>query len=1778
MKSSFSPSRSSGFIEPLESRVAPAVINIGAPASTPNFPTSVDTSYDTGLFGNHDPRSPANAELHFVATYLSPADFADAASDPISQALNTGSGNTYYLVLHKGDIVNAFSSAGYTPMIHVLAGNVVAFFTDINNDDRYETGELTGLALGKSASVQLLAPVNGDVVTALNDSSKIPSNYAIDTVALVSSKQGITNLFDTAGPINGNVLSGGNIAHLNLQNVNNVFAGTAANGAPFDFFQIPDQANPGQFVKRFTVGFTEPAGQAGASISNAEVGSLGHSVTTLVGGQPVTTFVPGILQAGDGGSGAKGGVLSNVWITNDGNAFSLLAGNGGDGIAGKVAGGAGGALQHITVSGVTGSVANAQINIEAGHGGNGFGVAAGGAGGAASNVFVGFGLFGNTPVASTNLSSDNVLVESGMGGIGKIGGKGGLLSSINLRVSTPVGTGDELSLVAGDGGNANSPLGGKAGVGAAIQNVQVLNEIDTAGSTILLHAGDGGTATGKAAGAAGGAISNATILGYDFEALAGDGSSGKTGGAGGAITGIALLQGVNILNQEATFNSGFGGDGSAGNGGKGGSVSKINIPIADFSSFLINTNNQGDGGNSIGGKGGAGGSVAGLNIQDIDGDPGSVASTLAGPVSIRAGDGGDGDKGGGVGGSLGGTASAGILFTGFGLSMTATSGHGGNALVSGPGGAGGTVRAVNFTAVDNFMLTHQNVLDVTASITAGNGGNGILKGKGGSGGGISFVNLDTDGQVALIAGSGGDGQAAVGGLKGSAPGIGGSIVTSGAFANNSSGVIEAGNAGAIGVGAAAGGSLIGGKTVNSLVGLRAETSLVLTAGNGSGGGAGGDIVNVTYGSTALSLSPTPSGNIIVQAGDGSGAGKIAGRGGLINHLSGAVTSGPGAVTTIRAGNGGSTATKGGAGGSVSDVTILGGGAPQAIFTIAAGDAGDAPNGKTGAAGGSVNGVQVSNLDQDLSDPTDLSQQTVFRSVAAGNGGSAGAANGKGGVGGSINGVFVLAHDIGIRTGLVFGYESAGGLFAGVGGAGSKPGLNGSVTNIQANAIASIVAGRTLVPQEVQNVNHVFVQDNSVLLTSRSLVQPGAFTLTYDGASTTLLPVGATTQQVAAALDQLATIQATGPGGVNGSVTVTSGSTPGTYNVLFNTTGQKLVITGVEQLPVTAGEVIAGNITVVPVTETTAGTQPNPATITQDGEFNLGVSLTFAGEVDFVASETVQGDADTGTDAVQSIDLRDLSAVPTATFTLSYDSATTANLSLGSDPVANALTIQNALNGLATIAAAGNVTVAPNPTIAGTFTITFSQPAAVDDITGSKFFPEAQQLNLGAVTNSPNGTFNLTFDGQTTATLLANSSAATIENALNSLPNIPAGGVSVTAVPKTAGAFNIVFNSNGNEPIISGVGDLSESQSLDLSNAQPFGTSGSVTLSFQGQNTAPLPVTASVADIAAALNGLSTIQADGNVTVSQTGPHAFAIVFGNTGHEEAIVASLTVPEVQAVDISSVDHISNGQFALTFNGSMTPELPANVSAAAAAAEIQSALNDLPSIQATGTGGTGGMVTVVPAGPDHFAITFNTQGEEALISGVGQTFEVQHLQVYAAPASGTFTLTYDSDTTPPLHAGADALTVQTALNNLPDIPAGGVVVTNGVNGIYTVTFNQAGPVDVITGLQFEPMNTTTIGGTSNVAETETISVVPKGAFDPVKFAHADLVGSIFDINAIDANVFHYFDPANPGVVEAGAFKIGDTPIDGIVLAHNFDQSTVNFTPEAKFTDQGFFDNLNS
>ena len=141
-------------IEPLEARIAPATIRIGA---TNGILGQNENRTDTEYVERIDPLDPDRGERPPLFAFL---DFVDtsSATDQISLAvdpLRTADGNnTFFLRLKAGDQVDQFSAAsGYKPLIVVRRGNIIAYFTDLNNNNEYDAGELTGLSLGDRKSV-----------------------------------------------------------------------------------------------------------------------------------------------------------------------------------------------------------------------------------------------------------------------------------------------------------------------------------------------------------------------------------------------------------------------------------------------------------------------------------------------------------------------------------------------------------------------------------------------------------------------------------------------------------------------------------------------------------------------------------------------------------------------------------------------------------------------------------------------------------------------------------------------------------------------------------------------------------------------------------------------------------------------------------------------------------------------------------------------------------------------------------------------------------------------------------------------------------------------------------------------------------------------------------------------------------------------------------------------------------------------------------------------------------------------------------------------------------------------------------------------------------------------------------------------------------------------------------------------------------------------------------------------------------------------------------------
>ncbi|MDB5307092.1 MAG: hypothetical protein JWO38_1294 [Gemmataceae bacterium] len=322
---------------------------------------------------------------------------------------------------------------------------------------------------------------------------------------------------------------------------------------------------------------------------------------------------------------------------------------------------------------------------------------------------------------------------------------------------------------------------------------------------------------------------------------------------------------------------------------------------------------------------------------------------------------------------------------------------------------------------------------------------------------------------------------------------------------------------------------------------------------------------------------------------------------------------------------------------------------------------------------------------------------------------------------------------------------------------------------------------------------------------------------------------------------------------------------------------------------------------------------------------------------------------------------------------------------------------------------------------------------------------AQQIAVaGDQTPAPN-TFTLTFNGQTTAPIPTGASAAQVQAALDLLSSI---------------------------------------QRSEVQSVQVIGTGGAFTLTFNGQTTGPIAFGSTAGQVQAALDALSTIGGvGGSVTVTAItvpGGTQYTVTFGgsqiHTNLPPIVAAPLdlvtatvrdgspTAPEIQTLR----SYLTDGSFTLTFNGRTTSPLPHN----ATASQVQSALNALQSV-ATGGGNVSVNSAVIPGGI-QYTITFGGSLATTNVSQITATLvtvltstvtagsptqsAVQAVQVYLT-GGGTFTLTFNGQTTAPLAAGATAAQVQAALTGLSTIGAGNVTVASSslvpTGTQYTVTF---------------------------------------------------------------------------------------------------------------------------
>ena len=218
----------------------------------------------------------------------------------------------------------------------------------------------------------------------------------------------------------------------------------------------------------------------------------------------------------------------------------------------------------------------------------------------------------------------------------------------------------------------------------------------------------------------------------------------------------------------------------------------------------------------------------------------------------------------------------------------------------------------------------------------------------------------------------------------------------------------------------------------------------------------------------------------------------------------------------------------------------------------------------------------------------------------------------------------------------------------------------------------------------------------------------------------------------------------------GGVKVTGVSSTG-YTITFNNNGDQMPFTGEESFPLNSVELVPGSL-VLPVTE------------------------------------DVVGDDNPPTREVQSFAIE-----PTEFFTLSFhtDPFAAYDTTPPIAPTATAMDVQDALNLLPSIISAGGVTVQKD-TFNNRFVVLFTTPFDVELLLANSARKEIQRLDFYAI-----GEFELSFGGFTTTPRLAfDATPQQVQDALNALPSIPPGGVTVAGAPN--GAYDVTFVALGDE--------------------------------------------------------------------------------------------------------------------------------------------------------------------------------------------------------------------------------------------------------------------------------------------------------------------------------------------------------------------------------------------
>ncbi len=426
------------------------------------------------------------------------------------------------------------------------------------------------------------------------------------------------------------------------------------------------------------------------------------------------------------------------------------------------------------------------------------------------------------------------------------------------------------------------------------------------------------------------------------------------------------------------------------------------------------------------------------------------------------------------------------------------------------------------------------------------------------------------------------------------------------------------------------------------------------------------------------------------------------------------------------------------------------------------------------------------------------------------------------------------------------------------------------------------------------------------------------------------------------------------------------------------------------------------------------------------------TVTFTGplaktDVDLMTS------TDGGISEVQNVTVTD--AIAGDKMVLTLDAESTAAL----DYDATSAEVQSALEALTAIGA-GKVSVEDGTTGWDvSFDKTLGDVSAMTGVVGKN---ELQTMTY--LTEAVAGDMlTLTYDGNSAAPIAYDSTSVQVQTALETIAALT-GKVSVTDGSPSGYVIEFIDALAGIDvDFVSGVCGKNEKQTVGIPDTVDTGT---FTLTYDGQTTAGLAYTATAADVKTALENLSNIDVDDVAVTGGAGPTTDWVVEfkGNLAHTDVAlmtaVSSCGQNEKQTVSIPDTTDV--GTFTLTYDGQTT----APISQGASAATIQGVLEDLSNIEVGDVEVTGG-----PGPTDDWIVEFKANlgltdvPLMTAVSSCGQN-EKQTVSIDPTTTGGTFTLTYDGQTTAGINHNASAGDVEDALELLSNIGAGQVAVTGG------------------------------------------------------------------------------------------------------------------------------------